>query len=98
MPIKFSKNRVPKALQLDTSYVEARDAAGFKPATEPAFREWTPAVERGAKYLLAVADFDSTHGPITLDDGTPVDPSIANADIAAAGEWIRYQISKRGEA
>lgn len=65
---------------------------------EPAFRKWTDSVERGAKYLLAVAEFDAKNGPITLNDGTPADASIKNEDIAAARDWLRYQLAKRGDA
>lgn len=64
---------------------------------EPAFRKWTPAVDRGAKYLLAVAEFDATHGAITLSDGTPVETTIDAKDIAAAGEWLRYQIKSNNK-
>lgn len=60
---------------------------------EPAYRKWTPAVERGVKYLLAVAEFDAKNGPITLSDGTPADPAIKNEDIAAAGDWLRHRAS-----
>ena len=68
---------------------------------EPAFRKWTPAVERGIRYAVASLEFDAEHepDPIVLNFRTgetrPAETAVDNADLKAAAVWLRAQIEKR---
>lgn len=70
-------------------------------AAQPAFRKWTPAVERGIRYAIASLDFDAKYrlNAIADDvDGKPIPGLIVPDDIKAAAEWLRAQYAKREEA
>jgi len=57
---------------------------------KPAFRKWTPAVERGIRYALAQLMFDAQHTPLDAD-GKPITCGISNDDLFAAHDWLRHQ-------
>lgn len=65
----------------------------------PAFRKFTPAVERGITYAIAALEFDAKHGPALNSDAkteaTPI--GVSKDDLAAAADWLRHQRSKHRE-
>lgn len=69
---------------------------------QPAFRKWTPAVERGIKYAIASLDFDAQFRlDVTKDAGNDLEPIpglTVPDDMQAAATWLRAQLAKRGEA
>lgn len=64
------------------------------PKEEPAFRKWTPAVERGIVYAITQLEFDAEHSPIDPETGNKLS-TIDNKDLLAAAEWLRAQTKKR---
>lgn len=72
-----------------------------KDQQQPAFRKWTPAVERGIQYAIASLDFDAKYrlNAIADDvDGVPIPGLTIPDDMQAASTWLRAQLAKRGEA
>lgn len=66
---------------------------------QPAFRKFTPAVERGITYAIAALEFDSAHGPaLNSDAGAEATAiGVSKDDLQAAAEWLRHQRSKHRE-
>lgn len=69
----------------------------------PSYRKLTPAVERGLRYAIASLESDAAPVTTTLnvgeDDAEVIQVTPPNApELTAAAEWIKYQLSKRGES
>jgi hypothetical protein len=62
--------------------------------TQPAFRQYTSAVDRGAQYAIAAVEFDAQH-ELRAPDGSKLPTAINNADLIAFATWLRYIRSKR---
>lgn len=68
---------------------------------QPAFRKWTPAVERGIKYAIASLDYDAKYRLNVIEDdpnGQPIAGLIVPDDMQAAATWLRAQLAKRDDA
>ena len=66
---------------------------------QPAFRKWTPAVERGIRYALAALDFDAAHrlDALAADGATSIPGLVVPDDMRAAAQWLRAQVGKRSD-
>lgn len=66
--------------------------------TNVSYLKLTDSVARGLKYLAVMADVDSAFELVRFDDNggaIPIGSDTGTVDVAAAGRWIRYQLSKR---
>ena len=63
---------------------------------EPAYRVYTAAVGRGIAYAIAALEFDATHHMQCAVEGLDRKAEgMADDDLLAAVEWLRYQREKR---
>lgn len=61
----------------------------------PAYLKFTPAVEKGVRYAIAMLDVDSTFQLIDTEHGGPLAGTTSPDDLAAARDWLRYIVNKK---
>lgn len=61
----------------------------------PAYLKFTPAVEKGVRYAIAMLDVDSTFQLIDTEKGGPLAGTTSPDDLAAARDWLRYTLNKK---